>query len=133
MIRGTSAQFKFKLPYSYDDLSAVKIAFWQTNDKGINEIIVTKTLADCKGGDDPNELSVTLQDWETDDFSDRKKAYVQLKGRTKNNVFASEQEQITIYPMHDKIIGDDDGPNVVIPPPSNDEPTILNGGRVSGV
>ena len=29
MIRGTTAQFKFKLPYSYDELTSITIRFWQ--------------------------------------------------------------------------------------------------------
>ena len=29
MIRGSNAEFRFKLPYDFSDLDVVKITFWQ--------------------------------------------------------------------------------------------------------
>lgn len=130
MIRGTNAQFKFNLPYSYNDVPIVKITFWQRNDQGQNVAIVTKTKVDCSEGSNPDELLVTLMQGETLKFSDEKKAYVQLRGRSVDGfTFASKQEQITVYPVcDDSIIGDGD---IVLPSPDDENILHLDGGSIA--
>lgn len=131
MVRGTNAQFKFKLPYPYSDLGIVKIVFWQPGNSGPNAsrpLPIVKILNQCTQGDDPCELSVTLNQEETLRFSDKTKAYVQLRASSKDgNAFASRQEQLTVYPLYDdSILGED-----LLPTPSDDGWIILDGNTIN--
>ena len=130
MIRGTTAQFRFKLPYTKGELGWATIKFWQPNNNGTitAPLPITKRLADCSGADDEKELCVTLTAEETTRFSDRFKAKVQLRAqRSKDGVvFASEEESITVYPINDDILTDD--PTM---PSENEEGwIILDGGTI---
>ena len=129
MIRGTNAQFKFNLPYSYNAISVVKISFWQRNDAGENVELVVKTKGYCQPGKNDYELLVTLSPSETLRFSDEKKAYVQLRGSVNGYAFASKQVQISVYPVCDDSILDDDD-DVVLPPPEDDGWISLDGGSI---
>ena len=63
MIRGTNAQFKFVLPYKYDEVEKLRIVFWQTDNNGPSRdrsLPIVKTLEYCRQTDQPNEISVTL-------------------------------------------------------------------------
>lgn len=133
MIRGTSAQFKFKLPYNATELYVVKIVFWQEHNNGPSNdrpLPIVKVLSQCDFTNDPMELSVTLNQEETLRFSDKRKAYVQLWGRTIDGVPVSTKERpISVYPIYDDtIVGDD-----VIPTPSEDEWVILDGFSIADV
>lgn len=130
MIRGTSAQFKFNLPYDYSDLYLVKITFWQPGNKGISTdrpLPIIKTLKQCSSTDNPRELLVTLSQGETLRFSDKTKAYVQLRASSKDGyTFASKQESLTVYPLYDdSVLGED-----IIPSPDDDGWIILDGNIV---
>lgn len=118
MVRGTTAQFKFSLPYNYDQIEVAKIVFWQPGNSGTTEnpLPIYKTLAHCVQTKNPNELSVTLNPTETLRFSEKFKARAQLSATTYEGVrFASKQEIITVYPLYDdSILGD------VIPPTQSD-------------
>ena len=127
MIRGTNAQFKFKLPYNYSELANVKITFWQTHNNGPDEtrpLPIVKILAQCSQSDIPNELCVTLNQEETLRFDDRYKGYTQLRGPTIDGIpIASRDKTFTVYPVYDdSILGDD-----IIPTPSYDGVIILDG------
>lgn len=132
MVRGTTAQFKFDLPYEFADLNAVKITFWQPGNNGPStdrSLPIIKLLGHCQCGDDSNELMITLTEEETLRFSDKTKAYVQLRARTDEaNVFASKQVPITVYPVYDdKTLDDDD----IIPPEDDGEEwTVLDGHEI---
>lgn len=125
MIRGTTAQFKFKLPYTKEELEFVKIKFWQTNNT--NDFLpITKELNDCDAPAESKELCVSLTAEETLRFSDKYKARTQLRGLHKDGtVFASRQHLISVYPIQDDLSGD-------ITVPSNEEGfVILDGETVS--
>ena len=130
MIRGTNAQFKFNIPYDCSDLKIVKITFWQPGNKGISTdrpLPIIKLLSQCNFTDNPNEIAVTLNQEETLRFSDKYKAYVQLRATCKDgNTFASKQEQITVYPIYDDtVLGDD-----IMPSPDDGGCIFLDGGTI---
>lgn len=122
MIRGTTTQFKFKLPYAQEDIEWVTIKFWQKNP--INEFTpITKRTADCEISADTNELRVVLTSEETFKFSDKHKAHIQLMGLHKNGtVFASRQHLVSVYPLY----GDFDSEITVAP---NEEGFIILDGN----
>lgn len=127
MIRGTNAQFKFRLPYEVSELQSVKITFWQNGNDGPDStrpLPIIKILEQCSQSDVPNELCVTLNQEETLRFVDEHKGYVQLRGITIDGIpFATREKMFTVYPVYDdSVIGD-----VVIPTPEYDGLIILDG------
>lgn len=131
MIRGTNAQFKFVLPYTYDELATVRIVFWQTDNNGPSRdrpLPIIKTLEYCSRTNNPNEISVTLNQEETLRFVDERKAQVQLWSETKEGVpFASKTQLITVYPIYDDSILDDN----ILPTPDLDGWVILDGSTIA--
>ncbi len=110
MIRGTTAQFKFKLPYAKEELQWATIKFWQPNNKGtpMAPLPITKRLEDCIQNSDPYELCVKLLAHETLRFSDKLKARVQLRAETRDGAtFASRETLVSVYPINDDIVTDD--------------------------
>lgn len=130
MIRGTYAQFKFKIPYDCSDLSLVKITFWQPGNQGVSTdrpLPIVKVLSQCNTTDNPNEVVVTLNQEETLRFSDKTKAYVQLRASCKDGIaFGSRKKEITVYPVYDDTILEDG----IMPSPSDDGWIILDGGTI---
>lgn len=107
MIRGTSQQFKFKLPYEFSKLTEVNIAFWQDNNQGTEDyaLPIIKHLGDCT----PNALGtvmyVTLNSKETLAFDTDKKAYVQLWATTVDGFpFGSREKPFTVYPINEVLL-----------------------------
>lgn len=131
MIRGTTAQFKFKLPYKYNELQYVKVTFWQPGNNGPADdrpLPIVKALYHCAQADTESELSVTLTQEETLRFSEKKKAYVQLRATAiDGHTFASQQEQITVYPVYDDSVLDD----FVEPTPDGNGMIFLDGGSIA--
>jgi hypothetical protein len=125
MIRGTTAQFKFKLPYAQKALTWVTIKFWQPNNP-TKLLPITKTFESFSESDNSDELCVSLDAYETSNFSDKFKAKVQLRAQhTNGTVFASHQQSITVYP----IVEMNDHP---IYPSANEEGwTILDGNEIT--
>lgn len=122
MIKGTTAQFKFKLPYTKSELEFVKIKFWQPSNLN-NFTPITKELSDCSATEGSKELCVSLTAEETLRFSDKYKARTQLRAMTKDGtVFASRQQLITVYPLQDDLSED-------ITVPSNDEGWVILDGE----
>ena len=128
MIRGTTAQFKFKLPYTKEELAWATIKFWQPGNSGTTEapLPITKRLDHCEPSDDLQELCVSLTAEETSRFSDKYKAKVQLRAQHLDNgtVFGSRPQLITVYPMLDAIIEED--PTM---PGANDEGFVILDGE----
>jgi hypothetical protein len=120
MIRGADAQFNFNIPYPCSDLEFVKIVFWQPENKGLSAdrpLPIMKVLEQCFTTDKPKQLSVILDREETLRFSDKRKAYTQLRGTTKDGItFGSKQTIITVYPTLDDSLLDD----LTLPTPTND-------------
>ena len=109
MIRGTTAQFKFNMPYPISDLLWVTVKFWQPGNPGtdIAPLPITKKLTN----DDLSQLKevvITLSPMETARFSDKLKARVQLRAKTTNgSILGCKEQFITVYPINDDIITDD--------------------------
>lgn len=125
MIRGTTAQFKFKLPYTKAELLWVTIKFWQAGNPSSN-LPITKKLVHCDALDDSTELSVSLTADETMRFSEKYKAKVQLRAQhtESGTVFGTRPQLITVYPMHDDILEEDS-----MMPAQNDEGWIVLDGE----
>lgn len=145
MVRGTTAPFIFKLPYSKNDIELAEVNFWQPgNTKGLNRdypLPITKVYRMATADDgalvtnypwnwtDDYTLMITLGQQETLTFSDRYKAFTQIRIRTTSGTVAANTKQsITVYPSPwDNTLGND----VVLP--ETDEWVILDGQTVSGV
>ena len=120
MIRGTNVQFKFNLPCSFSTLQVVKITFWQNHNDGPSKdrpLPIIKILEQCSVGDNPNQLTVRLNQEETLRFSEKRKAHVQLRAATYDGVpIASKDHLVTVYPVYDDSILDGD----IVPTPTPD-------------
>ena len=124
MIRGTTAIFKFKLPYAKSELEWATIKFWQPYNP--NPFLpITKKLEHCTSPDDSKELCVSLIAEETARFLDKYKAKVQLRAKhtESGTVFGSKPILITVLPMHDDIIEDDP----TMPGENEDGVVVLDG------
>lgn len=126
MIRGVTAQFKFKLPYAKSELAWVTIKFGQ--DRNPKFVPITKRLQHCDAPDGSKELFVSLTPEETARFSDKYKAEVQLRAQcaTNGTVFGCRQRVISVYPMRDDIIEDD----AVMPAEGEEGWIVLDGETV---
>jgi hypothetical protein len=139
MIRGTTAQFQFKLPYSKTEVQSAEAVFWQSNNDGLEDdypLPIKKgyKLQMSANGSivtsgpwnwiDDYTLAVKLWQQETLTFTDKYKAKVQLRARSTDGlVFASLPETIVVYPIYgDYPMGDD-----IIPTPDGDDLIILDG------
>lgn len=129
MIRGTTAQFKFKLPYSYSQLSNITIQFWQPGNLS-QSLPIIKDKTNCSELIQ-NEIYVSLRPSETALFSDRYKAKMQLRATPNIGApFGSKEHLITVYPMPDDIIIDD--PTIEPDVPTQEEWIILDGDAIVG-
>ena len=124
MIRGTTAQFKFKLPYPKDECEWIRIKFWQPHNP--SELLpITKIKDNCDAPKDPKEIYVSLTAEETSRFLDRYKGKLQLRGQCNGTVFGCKSCLFTVYPMPDDIIEED--PTL---PPENEEGWIILDGEI---
>ena len=128
MIRGTTAQFKFKLPYSYDELSSITIRFWQPGNSN-DSLPILKYKSNCEERV-ANEIYVSLRPSETALFSDKYKAKMQLRAQPYIGApFGSKEVLVTVYPMPDDIIIDD--PTIDPDIPTEDGWIILDGQEIT--
>ena len=114
MIRGTTASFKIKLPYTIGELEWVTIKWWQDGNPGtlIAPLPITKKMTDCstvENADTSKELYVSLTAEETMRFSDKHKAKMQMRAKllATARTFGCKPRLITVYPMNDDLIDDD--------------------------
>lgn len=123
MIRGTNAQFKFKLPYTKDELGWVTIKFWQSGNTN-KYLPILKDKTNCTVSDDLT-WSVSLTAEETKRFVDKYKAKMQIRAlhNDSGTIFGSHTKLITVYPMSDDII--DENPSM--PAPTADDYVVLDG------
>ena len=128
MIRGTTAQFKFKLPYPKEELLWATIKFWQ-NDNTNPYLPITKKLEHCDSPDDSNELYVSLTPDETIRFSEKRKAKVQMRAQHASSgaIFGNHVQLITVYPMNDDILDEDP----TMPAENEDGWIILDGETIA--
>lgn len=133
MIRGTTAQFKFEIPYDFTDIEYIKVVFWQPGNVGPEEGRPLPIVKCNKENDfvvEGHTIIVELQTEETARFVDTRKGYVQLSATTTNDIrFASKVQEFTVYPIYDDSpIGD-----IVAPSTSNGEVVVvLDGFAVNG-
>lgn len=130
MIRGATTQFNFVLPRKVVDIASVKIVFWQESYFGPaidRKLPITKVLGQCSMTDDPNELTVILNQEETLRFIEDRKAYVQIKAVATDGLsYTGKKRAFTVYPVYDdNILGDE-----VIPTPDPDGLIFFDGGEV---
>jgi hypothetical protein len=126
MIRGTTAQFKFKLPYSKDELIDITIRFWQDGNYS-DSLPLFKYKSNCEERA-AKEIYVSLRPSETALFSDKYKAKMQLMAQPIVGApFGSKERLIPVYPMPDDIIIDDP---TIPDTPTEDGWIILDGGTI---
>jgi hypothetical protein len=129
MIKGTTAQFKFKLPCPKSEVLWATITVGQKGNTGTTDapVPIIKKLADCSNPVTSNELCISLSALETMRFSEKIKAYVQFRAqRADGTVFGNRTKYISVYPMSDTIL-DEDVP--IVPPSSNDEGLVILDGQ----
>lgn len=107
MIRGTTTQFIFKLPYPKGELDWATMKFWQPGNPS-PLLPITRTLVDCDGEAADFELCVSLTAEETERFSDKYRAKAQLRAKhsTSGIVFGCRPQVVPVYPMYDEILED---------------------------
>lgn len=75
MIRGTTAQFKFKLPCIKGRLKYATVKFWQDGNAGTIEakLPITKRLDDCTAIE--TDTQKVIDKWNSGEYEDIKEAY----------------------------------------------------------
>ena len=130
MIRGTTAYFKFIMPYDYNQLASATVRFWQPGNNGPSSdrpLPIIKTLAQCAPTNVNNELSISLNSEETRRFSDKRKGCVQMSATlVEGGRFACLEQLFTVYPLY----GDDVGDEGIQPTPDSNGLIILDGGNI---
>ena len=127
MIQGTTAQFKFKLPYSYAELNEIKIKFWQPGNQS-DLLPIFKYKRNCVEVR-KNEIYVSLRPSETALFSDKYKAKVQLLAQPYiGTPFGSKARLISVYPNDIIMDNPPDDPDL----PIDDKWIILDGDAIVG-
>lgn len=114
MVRGTTAAFKFNLPYELQYIAEARVVFWQEGYKGTlsNRLPIVKNYpADSGFRANPTskELVVVLTEADTRAFTDKLKARVQMKAvyavsDQERGTFASRPQSFTVYPIDDEIM-----------------------------
>lgn len=111
MIRGTNQQFKFSIPYNFDDLTDVKIAFWQEENSGTEDyaLPIIKTKNDCTANAFGTVMYVTLNSKESLAFVVDRKAFVQMRATTVDGfTFGCRKKPFTVYPINEELLPDEE-------------------------
>lgn len=139
MIRGTTAPFKFTVPYEWSEICAIEATFTQKKDDGSILSLIkqydTRWVDNINpGGFTPDEnnskiIYVVLDPGETLQFSDKRKGHVQIKVYSPNKgIVANKSQRFTVYPINNDDILEDIGK----PIPEQDGIRILDAGEISG-
>jgi hypothetical protein len=132
MIRGTTAQFKFKLKFPLSNLEWINITFWQPGNPTLEPII--KNKSHCAAVSGTTEVCTSLTCEETAMFSDKYKAKVQLRAQPVAELheppFGSKEQLITVYPMLDDLINKGDTPIEPSTPGTDDGLIEFDGGNI---
>ena len=99
LIRGACEQFKFKIPYTFDQLVKIEITFKQKKHDG-SILVFTKNIKDCAVMHAKSKIVYTkLTQEETLRFISEAKATVQWRAVTKSGfAFSSPIKKLTVYP-----------------------------------
>lgn len=132
MIRGVSEVFRFALPCQCEDLKSIKFVCGQTNNSGPSAsrpLPIVKVLSQCQMEQNPPCISIQLNQEETLRFSDKRKAYVQLRGETNSGTpIVCRKQYVTVYPVVDDAVLDS---SVILPTPVQGENWVfLDGGSI---
>jgi hypothetical protein len=104
MIKGSTQQFRFILPRPLEDISVVRIVFWQERYDGPavdRKLPIIKSREHCSTTDNPNELTVILNQEETLRFTEDRIAYVQARAVTVDGLsYASKKREVVVYPVY---------------------------------
>ena len=140
MIRGTTAPFKFSVPYTWSEICAIEATFTQKKDDG-SMLSIVKAY-DTRWGDDANPggftpddnspyiIYVILDPEETLQFSEKRKAQAQIKVYCPGKgTVANKPAMFTVYPVsNDGILEEDPGE----PEPGGGNVWVLDAGDISG-
>lgn len=130
MIKGTTAQFNFKLPCTKAELLWATMTVGQRGNSGTTSapLPIIKRKSDCSQPDTSNKLCFSLNALETMRFSEKMKAYVEFRAqRNDGTVFGNRTKYVSVYPMSNDIL-DQDTP--VIPEPNSEELIVLDAGTI---
>lgn len=130
MIKGTTAQFNFKLPCTKAELLWATMTVGQRGNSGTTSapLPIIKRKSDCSQPDISNKLCFSLNALETMRFSEKMKAYVEFRAqRNDGTVFGNRTKYVSVYPMSNDIL-DQDTP--VIPEPNSEELIVLDAGTI---
>jgi hypothetical protein len=111
VIRGTSQQFKFSIPYNYEDLTDVRIAFWQEDNHGTEDytLPIIKTKNDCTSNPFGTILYVTLNSKESLAFATDRKAFVQMRATTIDGfTFGCRKKSFTVHTINEELLPDEE-------------------------
>lgn len=140
MIRGTTAPFRFEVPYPKDQIDKVIVKAWQDGNvgtptarlpiyKNFSSQSDTNTCELVAETDNLTMVCVVLTASESMRFSDKKRAQIQLSAQLTNlDKFASHVHEFKVYPLPDDLIIDD--PEDL--PTTEDGWSILDGGQIGG-
>ena len=138
MIRGTTAPFKFIIPYPFDEVSKIVATFKQKHNKGIGNPIPIMKMYDTSASrndgfaaseQNPTEVYITLNPEETLRFSDKEKGYIQIQVyyQGRDIAVSNVPEKFTVYPVFN------DTPIVDMEPTEIVEDTyIFDSGEIAG-
>ena len=120
MIRGTTAQFTFKLPQDLeiDDISLIEVRAWQNGYTGvpagslpIRREYTNNNWTSVPVGND-HTLVVELSPSDTSRFTDKLKGYIQCRVDIVGGAaYGTYQQKFTVYPMHEGMVGGSTGEN----------------------
>ena len=125
MIRGTTAPFKFNVPYDTSTISSMVVTFsqkhwhgtdearlpiekwyvasWTTQEDGSLKLTETRNEGFAFSETNPKEIQTNLTEEETLRFSDKEKAYMQIRIQFDTDggqvTRASLPQKITVYPV----------------------------------
>jgi hypothetical protein len=132
VIRGTTTPFKFEVPYDTSTISAIVVTFsqkhwsgtadaplplkkwyiasWEPQEDGSMKLTAKENQGFAFSEINPKEIQMSLTEEETLRFSDKEKAYMQIKVQFEIDggqvVRASLPQKITVYPvLYDDTIG----------------------------
>lgn len=134
MIRGTTAPFKFKLPFKGSEIDILEVTFWQPGNNGTIEepLPIVKPKTSCVIDNEGYEQGVILDQRETLRFSDKHKAFWQIRAKAIDaiggTVVGTKEIPIDVYPM----FRDNALESNILPTPDYNDMIILDGYKVGG-
>lgn len=100
MIRGTTAQFKFHMPYAFNDLCIIEVTFWQPGKTGTTEapFPITRVY---------NRQYIAVDDWTSEDADETKVYYYDGKYYKKEGEAWTGYDNIEDVTRNDGIAAED--------------------------